>query len=353
MVVQSSTDDAETFTPISVVNPGYPDGGADEGDVTVAPNGALDVLYQGYDDVNPRTLRLAVGHEYFATSTDGGRSWSAPVEVGASAGQITIDEWWNDGSVATDSAGDLYATWDTQGKVGGRRTDTGWVSYSTDGGHRWSAPVQANPDDRDVPHITEVTGAGPGQAYVAWLSSSNPLGYALYLRTFSISAGGWLSDAAQISRQFGNRDVFPGDTFGLATFSPTALAAELGQRRPPLGPQNLGVRRPGRRALRVTVRSELPSPWPRRNSQRIGPNQQTIPPRKSRTGLFRGFSAAYMAWSALDRSPSTVIPGRLKVKPMLTVAAIMLPPTDNGRRQASTTRWAGSALRHGGRTPGR
>ncbi len=238
VVVQSSTDDAETFTPMSVVNPGYPDAGADEGDLTVAPDGALDVLYQDYEVVNPKTLKLAVGHEYFATSTDGGRTWSAPVEVGASAGQITVNEWWNDGAIATDSAGDLYATWDTQGKDEGHRTDIGWVSFSTDGGQEWSAPVQATPDQKDVPHITEVTGAGPGEAYVAWLSSSNPSGYALYLRTLSIGADGvgvWLSDAVQISQQFGKANVFPGDTFGIATFSPTSLALSWGSAVPGSG----------------------------------------------------------------------------------------------------------------------
>lgn len=90
-----------------------------------------------------------------------------------------------------------------------------------------------------MPHITEVTGAGPGEAYVAWLSSSNPLGYALYLRTFSISAdggvGGWRSDAVRISRQFGNRKAFPGDTFGIATFTPTALALSWGSAVPGSG----------------------------------------------------------------------------------------------------------------------
>ncbi len=236
VAVQSSTDDARTFSPISIANPGYPDAGDDEADVIVAPDGALDVLYQGYRVMNPKTLRLADGHEYFTTSTDGGRTWSAPVEVGASAGQITIDEWWNDGSICTDSAGTLYATWDTQGTDGRQKTDIGWVSFSTDGGQEWSAPVQATPDDRNVPHIMEVTGAEPGQAYVGWLSSSNPLGYALYLRTISISAdggeGGWLSGADRISQQYGKADVFPGDTFGIATFSPTSLALSWGSAVP-------------------------------------------------------------------------------------------------------------------------
>jgi hypothetical protein len=232
VVVQSSTDDGKTFTPMSVVNPGYPDGGDDEGDVTIAPDGAIDVLYEGYEVTNPRTLKLADGHEFFTTSNDSGRTWSAPVEVGATAGQITINEWWNDGSIATDAAGDLYATWDTQGAAGNQKTDIGWVSFSTDGGQEWSTPVQATPDQRNVPHIIEVTGDGSGGAYVAWLSSSNPRGYALYLRTFSISAdggvGGWVSDAVRISQKFGEPNAFPGDTFGIATFSPTALVLSWG-----------------------------------------------------------------------------------------------------------------------------
>ena len=69
VVVQSSTDDARTFTPISVVNPGYPDGGDDEGDVTVASATVLSMSStQGYEVMNPKTLKLADGHEYFTTS---------------------------------------------------------------------------------------------------------------------------------------------------------------------------------------------------------------------------------------------------------------------------------------------
>jgi hypothetical protein len=77
-----------------------------------------------------------------------------------------------------------------------------------------------------------VAGATPGRAYVAWLSPGDPRGYALYLRTFSISAagsaGGWLSGATAISQQFGKPDDSPGGTFGIAAFSPTALAFSWG-----------------------------------------------------------------------------------------------------------------------------
>ena len=94
---------------------------------------------------------------------------------------------------------------------------------------------RATPDRKDVPHITEVAGSGPGKAYVAWLSSSDPRGYALYLRAFSISSsrdGRWLSAAVRISRKFGNPDDFPGDTFGIATSSPAALAVSWGSAVP-------------------------------------------------------------------------------------------------------------------------
>jgi hypothetical protein len=234
VVVQRSTDEGRTFTPISVVNPGYPNGGADEGQVAVAPDGAVDVLYQGYEVVNRKTLKLANGHEYFTTSADGGKRWSAPVEVGASAGKMTINEWWNDGSIATDSAGNLYATWDTQGKAGNRRTDIGWVSFSTDGGKTWSAPIRVTPGERYVPHITQVAGAGPGRAYVGWLTDSDPRGYALYLRTFSIggNGGGWLSGPVRISRKFGNPNDGPCDTFGIEILSPAALALSWGSAIP-------------------------------------------------------------------------------------------------------------------------
>ena len=84
--------------------------------------------------------------------------------------------------------------------------------------------------------IMEVIGGSPGEADVAWLSSSNPSGYALYLRTFSLAAdagsGGWLSGPTQISQQYGNPKVFPGDTFGMAMFSPRALTLSWGSAVP-------------------------------------------------------------------------------------------------------------------------
>lgn len=78
----------------------------------------------------------------------------------------------------------------------------------------------------------QVVGARAGEAYVGWLSDSNPKGYAQYLRTFSVGAyggaGGWLTPAQRISTQFGNPSDGPCDTFGIATLSPTKLVLSWG-----------------------------------------------------------------------------------------------------------------------------
>ena len=136
---------------------------------------------------------------------------------------MSAGEWWIDGAIGIDAAGTLYATWDTQS----RRDDIGWLSYSRNHGANWSKPIRVTPDSAKVPHIVEVAGGPAGIAYVAWLTNRRPYGYAEYLRTFSVTSG-WLSAPRQISRRFGNPRVWPGDTFGITTISPTDLELSWG-----------------------------------------------------------------------------------------------------------------------------
>ena len=151
---------------------------------------------------------------------------------------MSLSEWWIDGAIGIDAGGNLYATWDTQGtNRDGTANDIGWLSFSTDHGQRWSAPQQVPSDQLDVPHIMEVVGGGSGIAYVGWLSSSNPAGYAAYLRTFSI-AHGWLSDPLQVSTEFGDTSVWPGDTIGLSTLSPNDVVVSWGSDTPTTGKQS-------------------------------------------------------------------------------------------------------------------
>lgn len=232
VVMQSSTDGGRTFGRMSHISPGFPASGADSAPLVVEPNGRIDVLYQGYSYTDLSTLTLGTAYSYFTSSTDGGRTWSAPVAVGPQGGTMNTAEWWIDGDIGLDAGGNMYATWDTQGTdASGQADDIGWLSYSTDHGATWSAPLQAPNDRRDAPHIIEVSGGRPGTAYVGWLSDSNPLGYALFLRTFSIG-GGWSAPPAQISTAFGERSVWPGDTFGISTYSPHRLNLSWGSATP-------------------------------------------------------------------------------------------------------------------------
>jgi len=234
VVLQKSTDGGKTWSKMSDISPGFPASGGDSAPLVVQPNGRIDVLYQGYRITNPATYTMNPAHSYFTSSTNGGATWSAPVAVGPQAGTMSLAEWWIDGDIGIDAGGNLYATWDTQGtNRDGSANDTGWLSYSTDHGARWSAPIQVTPDRLRVPHIMEVTGGGTGIAYLSWLSDSNPAGYALYLRAFSISRG-WLSGPQQISTHYGDSAVWPGDTTGLSTLTPTDIVASWGSDYPGL-----------------------------------------------------------------------------------------------------------------------
>lgn len=228
IVMQKSTDGGRTFGPMSHVSPGFPASGGDLAPLVVEPDGRIDVLYQGYSYANRSTLTLGTAYSYFTSSTDGGATWSPPVAVGPHVGTMDTREWWIDGDIGVDAAGNLYATWDTQGRdSSGREDDIGWLSYSTDHGVRWSDPVQAPADQLNVPHIVQVVGGSPGLAYVGWLSPNNPSGYAEYLRTFVIGRG-WLNAPTQISTLYGEQSVWPGDTFGIATLAPGRLVLSWG-----------------------------------------------------------------------------------------------------------------------------
>ena len=232
VVIQKSTDGGKTFGPMVHVSPGFPASGADSAPMVVESNGEIDILYQGYKVTNTATYTLNPAYSYFTSSTDGGATWSTPIQVGPQAGTMSLAEWWIDGDIAMDSGGNLYATWGTQGtNPDGTPNDLGWISFSTDHGQSWSVPVQVTPDSLNIPHIVQVASGGSGIAYVAWLSDSNPRGYAMYLRTFSVTRG-WLSDPIQVSTQFGNSSVWPGDTIGVSATSPNNVVLSWGSAVP-------------------------------------------------------------------------------------------------------------------------
>ena len=214
-VVQKSTDHGKNSGPITPMQPGFPAGGGYDASILVQPNGVVDALMIDHP-LDPGTFTVHRGHELFTRSSDGGKTWSPAVEVGGSVGTLSDTEWWIDGDLSTDRAGSLYATWDTQSASGD--SDTGWLSYSTDGGRTWSAPIRVTADQDNAVHIVESAGAGPCIADIAWQADNSPQGYATYLRPFSVKKG-WLAPVTQVSSGYGNPAIWPGDTFGISTLT--------------------------------------------------------------------------------------------------------------------------------------
>jgi hypothetical protein len=212
VVLQKSADFGRTWGPMVHISPGFPASGGDSAPMVVEPDGRIDMSYQGYNIYNLKTYAMSPAYTFFTSSTDGGHRWSVPVQVGPSAGTMSLGEWWIDGAISSDAAGNLYITWDTQGI----NSDIGWLSYSTDHGRTWSAPIRVTPDNDNATHIVQSAGGSPGVVYVGWLADNSPGGYALYLRTFSITRG-WLSGPQRISARYGNPGIWPGDTFGIST----------------------------------------------------------------------------------------------------------------------------------------
>ncbi|TMC33995.1 MAG: exo-alpha-sialidase [Chloroflexi bacterium] len=223
VVIQRSADRGASWSSMFYVSPGFPASGGDSAPMVIEPSGRIDVLYQGYRITDTTTYAMDPGYSYFTASTDKGTTWSAPVQLGPNSGTMSLSEWWIDGGIGRDAAGNLYAVWDTQGSS----DDVGWLSFSSDGGRSWSAPIQAPADRLNVPHLMEVAGGGSGIAYVSWLSSSDPRGYALYLRAFSVTKG-WISPPFQVSTQFGDTSVWPGDTTGLSWLGGNRVVASWG-----------------------------------------------------------------------------------------------------------------------------
>ena len=223
VVIQWSTDHGATWSPIVPVSPGFPASGGDSAPLIVEPSGRIDLLYQGYRITDTATYAMDPAHTYFTASTDGGMHWSAPVLLGPGTGTMSLSEWWIDGALGVDSAGNLYATWDTQGAT----EDVGWLSVSTDHGTSWSPAVRATPDVGPAAHIMEVAGGGSGIAYVSYLTNNSTQGWALYLRAFSLKTG-FLTAPILVSKLFGAPTVWPGDTTGISTLSSTKVVVSWG-----------------------------------------------------------------------------------------------------------------------------
>jgi hypothetical protein len=135
-----STDSAATFSaPLDVSRSA---GGAIDPDIALDPGGAINVVWE--DSAS------GSGQIMFARSVDGGQTFTEPVLV--STGQSKATE----AHVAIDSLGRIYVSW-----IGWNNEDLqAFLSRSTDGGRSFSVPINVsnNPDGRTHKPVLAASG---------------------------------------------------------------------------------------------------------------------------------------------------------------------------------------------------
>lgn len=139
----------------------------------------------------------------FSRSTDGGVTWSTPLEV---SGSVTPGGFFQDAEPAVGPDGTVYVVWDETFQTTGAVTAMSiWIARSTDGGATFSAPMLvANPvpevlHNAPYRHGTYATvGVGPsGRVFLAW--ADNRLGDADILMTTSDDQGATWSAPVRVN----------------------------------------------------------------------------------------------------------------------------------------------------------
>ncbi len=219
VVFTRSTDGGRTWSAPVPIDPEYPNGGAVAAPILVTANGTIDVLYEDYNVSGPAHL-LGNGTNYFSRSTDGGSTWSPPVPVSNTTFPATV--WWIDGDLAEDAGGTLYATYDSLS--GG--TDTAYVTTSADGGTTWAVPTRINPDVDAAAHaLVGVAGGAAGTAYLAWMANNSSRGWSAFEAPLTVTSNGTsLGPISRVSSLYGIPGDWVGDTLGVSWLGGNASA---------------------------------------------------------------------------------------------------------------------------------
>ncbi len=162
IIATCSVDGGVTWGPSSVLvnglNPFAPA-------LATRPNGTVHVVWWA-----PLSATRPGGNIIASTSTDRGKTWSAPARVNSVAGSAIYDG--NIGpparipypSAATNSSGNLFVAWADKAKGDYNIV----VARSNDGGATWSAPVQMNDTDVGDQWTAALTVDANDMVHVAW-----------------------------------------------------------------------------------------------------------------------------------------------------------------------------------------
>jgi hypothetical protein len=159
-----STDNGATWTapaPISTSPTQH-----DWNPVVVAASPGTFVIAWGAYQVDPATDQEI----YFTRSTDGGLTWSAQAVLNSDAatdlGQFGYQGNDTYPSLASDGAGTVVATWNRDGSIPWQI----FVARSTDGGTTWSDPLEIQSSEPRGNDFPEIAYDGAGTWMIAWSS---------------------------------------------------------------------------------------------------------------------------------------------------------------------------------------
>jgi hypothetical protein len=228
MMITKSRDHGLTWSKPRHVSPNYPRGGSLEGPIVIGRHGELFVAYDAFPTA--QDYSLSAGQEWFTSSKNGGKTWSAPVLL-SDTYRVDLAVWWIENTLAIDRDGTLYTAFDVQTAQG----DIGFVRYSLDSGRTWSPLIRATPDVDPATHMMQIVPGEDGTAYVAWLSNNATSGaWAVYMATLSTDAG-TVSDPIQVSSAFGDPLWWPGDTIGMSFLGDDTVSVSWGAQISPDG----------------------------------------------------------------------------------------------------------------------
>lgn len=226
VVISWSRDGGRTWSRPHPVEPGYPFGGGDCAPLVIESSGAIDMVFQQYRSLPRQPGNFSDAQLVFTRSTDGGRTWTAPVVVGNPADRISTNVWWIDANLALGPGGTLYATYDSQLPS----QDVGWLVYSTNHGRSWSPPVRMTSASGGAMHIIQVTVGPDGTAFVGWITNDSARGWDAYVAAYSVLEQE-KTGPVRVNAYYDQTLVWPGDTIGLVTWGhgTVALAYGIGQ----------------------------------------------------------------------------------------------------------------------------
>jgi hypothetical protein len=220
-LISYSDDGARSFQPpVQVTNQGVSIGIVP----LVGPGGIVHAVWLNYGI----QITLRAAH-----STDGGRTWSAPVEISQVAAMGVPGSRTGAGipAAAIDARnGALYVVWQDARLTPG--TDQVLLSRSTDGGETWSAPRKISDGPGNSPNFTPAVAVSPeGWVGVSYYSFRNDPGGVLVDEYLALSKNGGQTFARKSLRvsptswdlryAATSEGYFLGDYQGLATTAKT------------------------------------------------------------------------------------------------------------------------------------